>query len=400
MEYRQLDETSVAEYVSQAGLFDGSPRLQAREVGDGNLNLVFRVHDVDTGQSVIVKQALPYLRVAGEGWPLGLERTRIEADALEIQNRYAPGLVPRLYHRNDDLALIAMEDLSRLELMRRGMIAMHRYPRFAEHISTFMANMLFFTSDLHMKPADKKRLVGRFINPDLCKITEDLIFTDPYYDAPSNKINPALRPYLESTFWKKTSLRLEASKLKYRFLTEAQSLLHGDLHIGSIFGNEEETKVFDTEFAFVGPSAFDIGLLIGNILINFVSWSGKDQAAEAIADYRHYLAETIVDIYLLFEKKFLANWEQGVEDVAARVPRYRDFYMRNLFVDTIGYAATVMIRRMHGLAHNIDVDGIEDLERRRDVQILVLETAEELMMNRQSFAHMGEVMKLVGDRVH
>ena len=38
------------------------------EVGDGNLNLVFLVRGPDSGFAV--KQALPYVRLVGESWPL------------------------------------------------------------------------------------------------------------------------------------------------------------------------------------------------------------------------------------------------------------------------------------------------------------------------------------------
>ena len=38
------------------------------EVGDGNLNMVFIVEG--THKTIIVKQALPWLRAGGEGWPL------------------------------------------------------------------------------------------------------------------------------------------------------------------------------------------------------------------------------------------------------------------------------------------------------------------------------------------
>lgn len=37
----------------------------AEEIGDGNLNLVFRVRSHD--KPVTVKQLVPYLRLAGEG---------------------------------------------------------------------------------------------------------------------------------------------------------------------------------------------------------------------------------------------------------------------------------------------------------------------------------------------
>ena len=397
MKYYSLDKEKVIEYVEQAEIFAQDGQLIAEEIGDGNLNLVFRIRE--NGHSVILKQALPYLRVAGESWPLTLDRVRIEADAIEVQEQYVSGLVPKILHRNNDMALMVMEDLNPLEVMRGGMIRMKKYPEFAEHISTFMANMFFYTSELYMTSLEKKALVKKFVNPELCDITEKLIFTDPYYDAESNIINPALKPYLEKVFWKKDALRLEASKMKYKFLTEAQSLLHGDFHTGSIFASEEKTIVFDTEFAFVGPSAFDMGLLMGNILINYVSWSGKDYPAETIKDYRRYTLETIGDISTMFEAKFIQNWENDCSDVTGNVSGYRQFYMRNLFVDMIGFASTVMVRRMHGLAHNVDVDEIEDLDVRKDVQILILELAEELMMSRVKFAEIGEVTGLVKDKI-
>jgi 5-methylthioribose kinase len=200
-------------------------------------------------------------------------------------------------------------------------------------------------------------------------------------------------------FWKKNALRLEASSFKHRFLTQAQSLIHGDLHTGSVFAGEHETKVFDSEFAFVGPSAFDVGLLIGNLFINYISWSGKQEPPERIGDYRAYLRDMIEDIYELFEKKFLHNWDSGTSDVIAGVPGYQKAYMRNLFVDTVGYAGIVMIRRMHGLAHNIDVDGIEDEEMRRDVQIMVLDVAEELVIGREGFTSIRDVTQLVQTRI-
>lgn len=50
-----------------------------------------------------------------------------------------------------------------------------------------------------------------------------------------------------------------AMRYKYKFMTEAQALLHGDLHSGSIMVTDTDTKVIDPEFGFMGPMAFDIG---------------------------------------------------------------------------------------------------------------------------------------------
>lgn len=395
MQYTSLSESTVVEYVKHAGLFGRNERLTVKEIGDGNINMVFRAVDERSGKSMIVKQAYPYVRCVGESWPLSQDRIRIEAEAIKMEGKLAPGLAPEIYHEDNDMHVMVMEDLSHLGVMRGQTLDMKKFPKFADHISTFLANTLFYTSDIYMDPTAKKELVKQFINPDLCKITEDLIFSDPYYDHERNDINPALRPYLETVFWKKADLRLEAAKFKYKFLTRAEALLHGDLHTGSIFADSEETKVFDSEFAFVGPMAFDIGLLIGNLLINHVSWNGKIDrfAANKIADYRQHLETMINDIWNLFEEKFIANWDRESQDVLGEVEGYRDHFMRELFTDTVGYAGIVMIRRMHGLAHNADIDEIQDKETRADVQKQVLNHAERLIKNRHRYAAVEELTR-------
>src|SRR4029453_18053448 len=98
----------------------------------------------------------------------------------------APGLVPNVYKYDPELYLTIMEDLSDHIIMRQGLIGGTRYPKFADDISTFIARTLFFTSDLGLNQQEKKLRVKAFINPELCKITEDLIFDDPYTDSPNN----------------------------------------------------------------------------------------------------------------------------------------------------------------------------------------------------------------------
>ena len=77
---------------------------QVIEVGDGNLNLVFIVEGA--AGSVIVKQALPYVRLVGESWPLPLKRAYFEYHALTRQAARDPGRVPAIHHYDEDQALI------------------------------------------------------------------------------------------------------------------------------------------------------------------------------------------------------------------------------------------------------------------------------------------------------
>ena len=76
-QYRILHEADLREYLAGvaelAAALGGEPRSWTiTEVGDGNLNLVFIVKGARGG--VAVKQALPYVRLVGESWPLPLSR--------------------------------------------------------------------------------------------------------------------------------------------------------------------------------------------------------------------------------------------------------------------------------------------------------------------------------------
>ncbi|TGR62866.1 S-methyl-5-thioribose kinase, partial [bacterium M00.F.Ca.ET.194.01.1.1] len=82
---------------------------KVREVGDGNLNLVFIVEGASGG--AIVKQALPYVRLVGDSWPLPLKRSFFEYHALTRQEARAPGSVPAIYYFDETQALIIMEYL-------------------------------------------------------------------------------------------------------------------------------------------------------------------------------------------------------------------------------------------------------------------------------------------------
>jgi 5-methylthioribose kinase len=254
--YRPYDEQSILEYARQfTGVLDTGDRLLCKEIGDGNLNLVFRVSD-QHGHSLIFKQALPYARVVGESWPLTVDRSRIECAALRKHGELAPGRVPVVYDFDAEQATIAMEDLSAYTVMRTALIHGYRGEAVYQKLGEYLAKTLFFTSDLYLDPVDKKRFVQEFINPELCRITELLIFTDPYYDAETNVIPPELANEVRD-LWSDAPLKQAVARLKSTFLTRAESLLHGDLHTGSIMVQGDDVRVFDAEFAFFGPVGFD-----------------------------------------------------------------------------------------------------------------------------------------------
>ncbi|WP_152394691.1 S-methyl-5-thioribose kinase [Paenibacillus guangzhouensis] len=360
-------------------LFHEKADLSAREIGDGNLNLVFHISDEASDKSIILKQALPYAKVVGESWPLTLDRARIESEALILEHKLCPNLVPTVYRYDAELAMTIMEDLSDHTIMRKGLIEGNRYPLFAGHIAEFLARTLFFTSDLGMNQQAKKEAVKQFINPELCKITEDLIFADPYVDSETNNFNPAIRDAVEA-LWADQALKLEVAQLREKFLTSAQALLHGDLHTGSIFITEQSTKVIDPEFAYYGPMGFDIAAVLSNLAMNYIGQEFWSKSSEARASYRNYLVETLRDIWDTFDTNFRALWNEHAVDPLAHTPGYQDLYMQRLLQDAIGFAGCKMIRRTIGLAHVADIDTISDAAVKERTERLALAIGRTLIM--------------------
>ena len=78
-DYEFLTVDTVADYVRSvpdlARRINPDDLVPVREIGDGNLNLVFLLGDA-TGRGLVLKQALPYVRMTGEGWPMTPERAR------------------------------------------------------------------------------------------------------------------------------------------------------------------------------------------------------------------------------------------------------------------------------------------------------------------------------------
>ncbi|MBU7320324.1 S-methyl-5-thioribose kinase [Paenibacillus oleatilyticus] len=392
--YHPLTESEAIDYARNLpDLFQPDSELTSREIGDGNLNLVFHISEPSTGKSIILKQALPYAKVVGESWPLTLDRARIESEALMIQESLCPDLVPHVYAYEPDLALTVMQDLSDHTIMRRGLIERNQYPLFAGHIGTFLARTLFYTSDLGMNQQEKKERVKRFINPELCKITEDLIFDDPYTDSPNNNVPPAIRDAV-TAIWQDTGLHLEVAILREKFLTHTQALLHGDLHTGSIFIKPDSTKVIDPEFAYYGPMGFDIGAVFANLLLNFAAQEGWGEDEASRQDFRSYLIGTIRDVWETFEREFRELWDQHGTDRIATTPGYQDWYMREVLRDTFGFTGSKMVRRVHGLAQVADINQIQDEAAKERAQRLALAIGTSLIQFNRQASSIGEMIDI------
>ena len=369
--YQPLEVSTIKNFIENSdkikNIIGDTKEIEIKEVGDGNLNLVFFVESKKN--SICIKQPLPYLRVLKD-WPLTLKRSYYESEYMNIHSNHVADLMPKIYDFDPELCTITMEKLSPHIIMRHGLINATKYEKFAEDISTFMSKTLFFTSDLYLKADQKKELNSRFImNTELCKITEDLIFTDPYM---YNKNNRWTTPHLDKQkkeIENNDDLKIAVSRLKIKFMSESQSLLHGDLHTGSIMVSENDTKVIDPEFAFYGPMGFDVGALLANLLMNFFSQNGHENNSGERKEFKKWILNLINMIWIKFENKFCNLWNEYPEgdgyptqlfNNKQIIKREQKNYLQNIYNDSIGFAGAKIIRRIFGFAHNIDFDWIKD----------------------------------------
>ena len=154
--YFLLKADDIAEYVQEKlSFFPADAKFECKEIGDGNLNYVFRLVDTNTGKSIIVKQAGEATRISAE-MKLSTDRGRIEAKILGIQAGYAPGLVPVVYVYDGVMCAMVMEDMVGHTIMRKALMNHEKFPLFAEHITTFLVNSLLLSTDVVMNHKDKR----------------------------------------------------------------------------------------------------------------------------------------------------------------------------------------------------------------------------------------------------
>ncbi|MBO9578324.1 MAG: S-methyl-5-thioribose kinase [Microbacteriaceae bacterium] len=361
--YEFLTESNLAEYIAS------SPELSRRvdpgalttveEIGDGNLNVVFRVRDARGGR-LILKQALPYVRMSGEGWPMTPERARREAESLAAHHALVPELVVDPIRYDPERYILAMEDLSDHAVWRGALIAGERHEGVAAAMGRYVAAVAVGTSVLGLDRTTVSERIAATQNPELCVITEDLVFTEPAFDAGRNSVIPPNEPDAAALAGDPV-YRGAMAEAKWRFMTRAEALIHGDLHTGSIMvrkaaGSDvaDSVKAFDSEFAFYGPVGYDLGALYANYAIaaaRSLALGEDEQAGWAIG-----LAGETAEAFAADFRTRSAAWPEHRLWDPAFAERRIDGFERDAWL----FGAAKMARRIVGAAKTRDIETLPE----------------------------------------
>ena len=384
-DYEILTPETVPAYIDSnpnlAGIVDTST-LEVAEVGDGNLNLVFVCRDA-AGNGICLKQSLPYVRLVGEGWPLTPERVIAEARGLAAAAAATPHLIPTYYGVDEEQHVLAMENLMGWEIWRGKLNDGFIHRGVAGLLGVYVANLAYSTSLFALDQMEVKDRVVEAVNPELCRITEQLVFTEPYIEHDNNSFLEGLAPEVNA-LRSDEELRAEVGMMKFKFMTAAEALIHADLHTGSVMVSFKDDgsgdgRVIDPEFAYYGPVGFDLGAVFGNFLAARARAVVLDQPAE----FQDWLAGVAQETWDAFEAEMRRLWSRRPD--ATWTEAFLDSWLAQIQKDAIGFGGCKANRRIIGLAKVSDIETLEPEDRIKAAAI-VLRTASTWIKDRDRLA--------------
>jgi 5-methylthioribose kinase len=358
-----VDRANVVHYLETSGL---APRLATspdditiEEVTAGNMNRVFLARG-PLG-SLAIKQAPPWVQVAGPSWPIDPERIASEARAYELLSELAPESVPAVLSVDLDRFILVMEDLSDLRVLRDVLVdelvdvAGERtpinYEALGAVVGRFVAELSLATSVVTLSPDDHAALVKSAANPTLCTLTDAMILDEPYREHEHNHW-PAELDAAVAAMYTDTKLLTAAAELRETFANRAEALVHGDLHTGSVMVGTRDgaqvAKIFDPEFSFVGPIGLDLGLFWANITMSAIA--ARAVGADDLAADRELAIGASWDEFASVVTERWAGRAASPDDLTL------DQWLARIRADSWGFAGAESVRRVAGYAHAADLN--------------------------------------------
>jgi len=280
-----LNELSSLETLHSLPLWKEDEKLlSAESAGESNMNLVLRVKT--NLRSVILKQSKPFVRKFPQ-IPAPIERTEIELCYYEqiaddaVLSSYSPKVI--LYTAEHHILLI--EDLG------NG----------TDFNDMYAKDYSWKTSDFHSISTYLNALhnveVSNFPdNLEMKKLNHEHLFHFPFMEENGFDLDTIQLGLQEVSlkYKKDTELKSALELLGKRYLSQGTTLLHGDFYPASWLKTENGVKIIDTEFAYMGDSEFDLGVLFAHFDLARMNDSYQEEFLQL---YQHSYAEDLVNAY-------------------------------------------------------------------------------------------------------
>lgn len=334
------------------------------EISSGNVNQVFKIL-FNNDFSCVAKYAPPFA-YRYQDIAIANERNAFEVDVLTRFFKENKENYPEIYYFCESNHLMLMQDLSMCFDMREALIQ-------GEVFNNFSHDMVNIFS-LYPKNINRDQKAGNthFLYshgiPELQNITKDFVFCCPF----GLKFPEGVICLEENMSWVKENIFNNIlvlnirSELETLYNNKLETLLHGDLHTGSIMINQKSIYLIDPEFSKLGPISFDIGMLLGNLIMSYLSANYHLRSKfDKKENFQNWLFDCIQSL-----------WGNTVEKLSNN-----GFNKRILLSEIGGYCGIEIIRRTIGAAKVKDFTSIIDNQIRHDIELTALKYAVWLIEN-------------------
>lgn len=378
-------DTSIPVTVTQIG--EGTEE----EDGDGYVNYIFRVFTEKEGY--VLKQGRPLARVSQ--LPIALYRNKLEYDSIRIRAAIVPEYTPALKFYDEENNTFVMEDVSRLKISRFQFNKNVIFPDFGRQCGECMAKTEFYTSEYFLSREEYRKLQTKFENTELRKIMEDGMFLDIFGLDFDSSLGEEFKNFA-SQFSHDNRYVTELFKIRRSFMSHADALIHADMHTSNIFASEDEMKVIDMEFSFMGPFGYDLGYLTGNLISQYCAACFKPFASEDDRkEFKAYLLATIKNLFRVYFLTFTECWEKDAKKRYQRKDGLRRSIFEEVMLEAPGYASMVNWFRSVGEVDYPDFDVIENKEDKRHATTLSLLIDWQIMFQRYQYRTVDDLIDTI-----
>jgi aminoglycoside phosphotransferase (APT) family kinase protein len=246
----------VLAFLRRQGLAAGGEVPRSEALAGGVSSDIWRVDlgSGPTGFSIVVKRALPRLRVA-QLWEAPVERNAYERRWLETANAIVPGVAPKVLagdHDGDSAGCFAMEYLPHLPVWKAELRAGRADAAFAADVGRKLCA-------IHNATARRADMAAAFA-------------TDANFHA------LRLEPYLLAAARANVSLSSQLKGLSEQTAKNKLVLVHGDVSPKNILVGPRGPVFLDAECAWYGDPAFDLAFCLNHLLLKGI-WVAEAKAA-------------------------------------------------------------------------------------------------------------------------
>lgn len=383
-----LTKENIAGYLAQhLSDFDPNKQWYVHIIGeddgdesDGYMNYVFRVHD-DGDESYIVKQSLALRRVSKR--PMDLGRSEMEYDSIRIRHAIVPEYTPIPYFHDKENHITVMEDLSGLELARFALTKDRLLPKLAKQVGECLAKSEFYTSEFYLPREAFRDLNYRFKNTGMRRVVEDEVIIHAYSGVMDPTQGKAFEEFATLLSNNKSCLT-ERMKLRRKYMSHTDALIHGDFQTSNIFVSDDAMKVIDFEFSFMGPFGCDLGYFLGTSYSQYCAACFKPFKTEAERKaVKAYFLSLVAGTAQTYIDTFKACWDTDAKDVYQGLDDLRDSVMAEALVDAAGFAGISNWFRAASTSGFPEFDLIEDPDSKRRATTLSLMMDWQMVMGRE-----------------